>query len=142
MKKKLTPKQTQFVKEYLIDLNATQAAIRSGYSKKTSHATGQENLKKPIVKAAIQEAIKKRSEKTDITAEYVLSTIKETIERCKDPDTYDSKAILKGCELLAKHLGLLKDKVEHTGSNGAPVQVAHVTTASIKKMLSEIGDKI
>ena len=44
---KLTPKQQQFVREYLIDFNATQAAIRAGYSPKTAQVIGAENLKKP-----------------------------------------------------------------------------------------------
>ncbi len=45
----LTPKQQLFVAEYLVDLNATQAAVRAGYSKKTAYSVGHENLKKPEV---------------------------------------------------------------------------------------------
>ena len=52
----LTPKQQRFVEEYLIDLNATQAAIRAGYSEKTAYSVGHENLKKPEIQKAIQEA--------------------------------------------------------------------------------------
>lgn len=69
---KLTDLQRKFVKEYLIDLNATQAAIRAGYSEKTAYSIGQENLKKPQISAAIQAAINKRAEKTEITADKVL----------------------------------------------------------------------
>lgn len=69
---KLTPKQDRFVAEYLIDLNATQAAIRAGYSLKTAHVTGHDTLKKPEVAAAIQEAQTKRGEKLEVTAEWVL----------------------------------------------------------------------
>ncbi len=68
----LTNKQKRFVEEYLIDLNASQAAIRAGYSKKTAGEIGYENLKKPELQAAIQTAIKKRSERTEITAVKVL----------------------------------------------------------------------
>ncbi len=49
----MTPKQTKFIEEYLIDFNATQAAIRAGYSPKTAYSTGQENLKKPVIQEAI-----------------------------------------------------------------------------------------
>lgn len=72
---KLTTKQQMFVKEYLIDLNATQAAIRAGYSVKTAGKIGQENLIKPEIKAAIQEAMDKRANKLEITAERVLQEI-------------------------------------------------------------------
>lgn len=71
----LTPKQAQFVEEYLIDLNATQAAIRAGYSEKTAGNIGQENLTKPEIQAAITAAKKKRSERTEITQDMVLKEI-------------------------------------------------------------------
>ena len=75
MSKPLTAKQSMFVKEYLIDLNATQAAIRAGYSEKTAGKIGQENLIKPDVQAAIQIAMDSRASKLDITAERVLAEI-------------------------------------------------------------------
>ena len=68
----LTAKQAAFVKEYLVDLNATQAAIRAGYSERSAYSIGQENLCKPEIQAAIQEEVKKRSERTEITADMVL----------------------------------------------------------------------
>ena len=57
----LTPKQARFVEEYLIDLNATQAAIRARYSEKTAKSAGHENLTKPDIQAAITEAMQLRS---------------------------------------------------------------------------------
>lgn len=68
----LTAKQRAFVREYLIDLNATQAAIRAGYSEDTARSIGAENLTKPDVMAAIEAAMKLRSERTQITADMVL----------------------------------------------------------------------
>lgn len=134
----LTPKQQRFVEEYLVDLNATQAAIRAGYSEKTAGAIGGENLEKPEIAAAIQAEMDKRSERTAITADYVLQSIVSTMERCKQaepvfdrkgdpvevetPDggtakayTFNAAAVLKGAELLGKHLKLFTDKVEHSG---------------------------
>lgn len=73
----LTPKQQRFVEEYLIDLNATQAAIRSGYSEKTAQQMGSENLLKPVIAKAIQEAQNKRTEQTQIDAAYVLKRLVE-----------------------------------------------------------------
>lgn len=71
----LTAKQRAFVREYLIDLNATQAAIRAGYSADTAKQIGSENLSKPDVAAAIQAAMDSRAERTDITADRVLKEL-------------------------------------------------------------------
>src|SRR5271166_5586839 len=66
---KLTPKQARFVQEYLIDLNAAQAAIRAGYSAKTARVIGHENLTKPDIAAAIEKAKAKRAERTELTSD-------------------------------------------------------------------------
>lgn len=143
----LTPKQQRFVEEYLIDLNATQAAIRAGYSKKTAAVIGAENLIKPNIQKAIEVAQNKRAERTEITQDYVLSNIQKVIERCmqqeavqardgspllvQGPDgdlaclfEFKENGALKGLELLGKHLGLFKDKIEHTGKDGGPIDLS------------------
>lgn len=71
----LTTKQQRFVEEYLVDLNATQAAIRAGYSADTAGAIGHENLKKPEIQLALQEARKEQQKRTGITADAVLLEI-------------------------------------------------------------------
>lgn len=68
----LTPKQARFVQEYLVDLNATAAAKRAGYSEKTAASTGHENLGKPEIQMAISEAQGKRAQRTEITQDRVL----------------------------------------------------------------------
>jgi phage terminase small subunit len=73
----LTDKQRRFVAEYLIDLNATQAAIRAGYSEATARQMGAENLSKPDIANAIAERSKGTAKKLDITAEKVLAAIAE-----------------------------------------------------------------
>ncbi len=73
MDKKLTPKQKIFIKEYLIDLNATQAAIRAGYSEKTANRIATENLSKPVIREALTQAMEKRENELEITAEMVLN---------------------------------------------------------------------
>lgn len=73
----LTPKQQRFVEEYLIDLNATQAAIRSGYSEKTARQIGEQNLSKLDIQKAIQEALQERKERVQIDADYVLKRLVE-----------------------------------------------------------------
>lgn len=71
----LTAKQQRFVAEYLIDLNATQAAIRAGYSDKTAGAVGHENLNKPEIAAALKSAMDARAQRTEITADRVLAEL-------------------------------------------------------------------
>ena len=114
---KLTSKQALFCKEYLIDLNATQAAIRAGYSKNTACAIGTENLRKPNIALSIQEAMAERSESTGITASYVLEGIKKLTDTLLTGE--DPKSAYKGFELLGKHLTLFSDKIDHTSSDGS-----------------------
>ena len=71
----VTPKQARFVDEYLIDLNATQAAIRAGYSEKTSRQIGEQNLTKLVIKEAIAERMKAREQRTEITQDRVLKEL-------------------------------------------------------------------
>lgn len=72
---KLTPKQKRFCEEYLIDLNATQAAIRAGYSMKRAKEIGHQQLQKPLVQESIQKAMNERSKRTEITADSVLEEL-------------------------------------------------------------------
>jgi len=75
VKKKLTNKQKQFVNEYLVDLNGTQAAIRAGYSKSTAGVIASENLKKPYIQEAIAKAVENRARRTLITQDRVLKEL-------------------------------------------------------------------
>ena len=126
---KLTAKQARFVEEYLIDLNATQAAVRAGYSEATAKQQGSRLLTNVDVQAAITAKQATRSERVRITQDYVLSSIVDVMERCKqvspvldrkgDPVmvetptgelaaayTFNAMAVLKGAELAGKHLGM------------------------------------
>ena len=113
----LNAKQQRFAEEYLIDLNATQAAERAGYSAKTAYSIGQRLLKDVEVAAFIQAAMDKRSERTAITADYVLEGIKSVTERCAAKgEEFNPPSALKGYELLGKHLKMFTDKVAVEGS--------------------------
>lgn len=76
----LTDKQEMFCREYLIDLNATQAAIRAGYSEKTARASGCENLTKPDIQNRIAELKADRNEQVSVDAAYVLRRLIEIDE--------------------------------------------------------------
>jgi len=120
-----------FVKEYLVDLNATQAAIRAGYSEHTAKDIGCENLAKPNIQQAIQESMDKRAQKVDISAENVLQSILDIRDTCTSKIGITSKVTgeqlgetmidvsgaLKANELLGKHLMLFTDKVIQANLN-------------------------
>jgi phage terminase small subunit len=77
----LTPKQKRFVSEYLLDLNATKAAVRAGYSEKTAEQQGYRLLRNVQVAEAVQKAVEERAERKSLSADYVIDGIVETIER-------------------------------------------------------------
>lgn len=111
----LTAKQKTFVQEYLIDLNATAAARRAGYSAKTADRIGPELLGKTCVSQAIQAAMQARQQRTEITQDYVIGKLAEIAEKdasdCQDSDLkYSSK--LKALELLGKHVGAFERQEE------------------------------
>lgn len=73
--RKLTAKEERFCREYIIDLNATQAAKRAGYSEKSAYSIGQENLKKPEIESFIHQLLSKRAKRLEIKADNVLNEI-------------------------------------------------------------------
>lgn len=130
---KLTPKQQRFCEEYLIDLNATQAAIRSGYSKKTAYSIGTENLKKPEIEKYIKQRLDEKEKALiadqDEVLKYLTSVLRGqsksteiVIEGFGDGSTKarkmekepSEKDKLKAAELLGKRYGLYTEKVEET----------------------------
>lgn len=121
MAAKLTDKQRTFVAEYLVDLNATQAAIRAGYSVKTAGSIGEENLRKPEIRAAIAEAQAERAEKTQRTALDVLKDIQAVSRQAWEAD--DLKTALKGLELEGRHLGMFTDKVDLNAKGNLTVKL-------------------
>jgi phage terminase small subunit len=78
-KKKLTAKQAAFCREYMIDRNATQAAIRAGYSEKTAYSVGHENLSKPEIAAEIRKLEKEAAERNRVSIDEVVQFLAETM---------------------------------------------------------------
>ena len=134
----LLAKQQRFVQEYLLDLNATQAAIRAGYSPKTADVQASRLLTNVKVREAIAEAMAKRSERTQIDQDWVLWVLKTNVEqalravpvRNKQGEeigdyTYDGAVVNKAAELLGRHLRMFPERRELTGENGGPIEVVH-----------------
>ena len=187
--KTLTPKQARFVEEYLIDLNATQAATRAGYSAKTAASQGERLLRNVEVAKAIQAAQAARSARTEITQDMVLrelakigfSDIRKVVRwgttELRTTEGKDGEAVTEpyhGLRLVAadeidddtaaaiaevsegrdglkvkfhdkkgalvdigRHIGMFKDRVEHTGKDGGPVEVVHMTPEAIRKVMEQ-----
>jgi phage terminase small subunit len=93
----LTPKQQRFVEEYLRDLNATQAALRAGYSKRTANEQAAQLMKHPEIIAAIDAAKTDRSERAGVSADWVLRRLVEEAE-ADLADLYDDKGDLRPIE--------------------------------------------
>lgn len=106
----MTDKQARFVQEYLLDLNATQAAIRAGYSEKSASRIGVELLNKTHVLKALEKAQKSRAAKVSRQSEDVLKDIIDLTREAREAG--DFKSAFKGLEMEGRHLGMFKDKVE------------------------------
>jgi len=102
---KLTAKQQRFCEEYLIDLNATQAAIRAGYSKKTAGTISTENMQKPLITDLITKLKQERAEITGINAAYVLKMSDELLKRCMSEGAdFNAAGAGKALDLIGKHI--------------------------------------
>ena len=115
--KKLTAKKSLFVQEYLIDVNATQAAIRAGYTERSAQQIGAENMLKPVLANAIQNAMDKRNERLEITQDSVLKNIESL--RVKAEKENQLSVAARCLELQGKHLRMFVDD----SRQGAVVQV-------------------
>lgn len=125
---KLTPKQKMFCNEYLIDLNATQAAIRAGYSPIAAKEIGYENLTKPHIKAYIEKKMAEREQRTEITQDQVLeelakiafANIDDYVEI--DDSAGDHKVIVKSTkDIPADKIAAISSIKQ--GSNGIEVKL-------------------
>lgn len=134
--KQLTDKQELFCQEYLIDLNATKAAIRAGYSEASAYSIGSENLRKPELRARVAQLMDERNKRTLVHQDFVIDNLVEVSQRClqkrpvmvfdpvdkemvqkkdsegRDVWEFDSSGANRALELLGKHLKMFTDKVD------------------------------
>lgn len=163
---KLTDKQELFAREFIKDLNATQAAIRAGYSEKTARAIGCENLTKPDIQQRIAELNQERMERVQIDADYVLRQAVKLHERCMqevEPITdrrgeeitdeqgrtvygFDAKGAAAALKLVGEHITVqafkTNVKAEHVGKDGKPIEVVNYSPADYKAAQSQLEGKL
>ncbi|HDL7851539.1 TPA: terminase small subunit [Yersinia enterocolitica] len=161
--KQLTPKQELFCREYLKDLNATQAAIRAGYSEKTAQVQSSRLLSNVMVQQRVGELAAERNIRVGIDADYVLRQAVKLHERCMqevEPITdrrgeeitdedgktifgFDAKGAAAALKLVGDHISVQAFKVnvknEHTGPNGGPIQYVDITEEELQDRLKELG---
>lgn len=122
---KLNQKQKIFCEEYIIDLNATQSAIRAGYSEKTSYSIGQRLLKKVEIQIYIEKLMKEKEDKRIAKQDEVLEFLTKVM-RGEEKDAFGLDANLqdrtKCAELLGKRYGTFKEQVNLGGA--VPVVIA------------------
>lgn len=136
----MTEKQKRFADEYLKDLNATQAAIRAGYSKKTAYSIGFEILKKPEIKSYIERQLDKVHEETIADAKEVMGYLTSVMRGQSEADVVvvegtgdgyseaklikkppDEKERLKAAELLGKRYGLFTERMQVEGNTAVTI---------------------
>lgn len=125
---KLTPKQARFVEEYRIDRNATQAAIRAGYSEKTAYAIGSENLTKPEILAEIDKGTAALSEELQLTTKMVVEGLFTEAKLAGEGSSASARVAAWG--LLGKHLKMFTEKHEHSGA--VVLTLEQMVVASLK----------
>lgn len=126
---KLTLKQRRFIEEYLIDFNATQAAIRAGYSEKTAYSVGHENLSKPEIKSEIDRLTAQMTEKAIVTKEMVLQGLLDEARMYDEGASHSAR--VSAWAHLGKHLGIFMDKVELSGK---------VEVTSLGSLIDELSE--
>lgn len=198
----LTEKQARFCEEYLLDLNATQAAIRAGYSPDTAYSIGHEILKKPETQSVLDQMRAERSKATKIDAAWLLERlaaeasadvrdlydehgavkpidewplifrqgliqsieVEEEYDEVDDPDDefrdpddlrkrkkirkavgrvvkFKLDSRVKRLELIGRHIGVkaFSDRMEVTGKDGGPIEVAHTARDRIADRLAKLS---
>lgn len=144
---KLTIKQKRFVEEYLIDFNATQAAIRAGYSEDTAYSIGSENLNKPEIKRMIEEKTKEFSDKAVLTKEMVVaelmkigfSNMQDYMSITKDGDPFVDLSALTRDQAAAISEFTVDDYTEGRGDDARDVKRVKIKLSDKRAALVDLG---
>ena len=133
---KLGPKMEIFVREYLVDLNASAACLRAGYKTNNPTRMGTQLLRHPLVKQAIEKQMDNRKERMELTADYVLNKLVSIVE---ENENGNPNAALRGLELLGKHLGLYRDRQEISGPDGGAIEMEQKIKENVADFTSSLS---
>jgi len=133
----LTEKQRLFCYEFLKDLNGSQAALRAGYNTKYPEKVANELKRNEGVQVALAFLRKGQEEKLSLDVSFVLNKIVKSMERAEKKG--NETAVLRGAELLAKHLGMFVDRQEISGPNGEAI---HVKEEQLRQTAEDFKSKI
>lgn len=118
----------RFVDEYVVDFNATRAAIRAGYSAKTAQVQSSKLLSKPIIKAAVDERKKSIKKRTVDYRQYLIKKSRRIIDKCSGDERWNPQGANGAIRNMVDILGLKTEKYEVSGPNGGAIQVQHDLT--------------
>jgi phage terminase small subunit len=148
----LTEKHERFCEEYQLDLNATQAATRAGYSAKTARITGQRLLAREDVQERLREMRRRRAERTQVEADQVLLRLQDVAEKCmtevptRDADgeevgtrMVNASGAIRALELLGKHLGLFVDRQQIVSDQETTISLEWTTHDPVKLRQPDSG---
>ncbi|WP_315360802.1 terminase small subunit [Neisseria bacilliformis] len=137
----LTDRQARFVDEYLVDLNATQAAVRAGYSAKTASVIGAENLAKPNIQKAIQARQEVLKMKTEITQEWVVERYRRIVEGCDKRLFFKDDGSVKPPSEWSAEMGMAVAafEVQELGDEGLAVSVSKLRFQDAKAALDSLA---
>lgn len=154
---KLNEKQEAFCREYIIDLNATQAAIRAGYSAKTAQEQSSRLLSNAMVSDRVAELKAERAQRTQIDADWVLTAAKRVYDRCMQDEpvldrkgepvmcttangsvaaayTFDAAGANKALDTIGKHVNVnaFKTSIDHSSSDGSMTPITKIERVIIR----------
>ena len=124
----LTVRQRRFVEEYLVDFDGSAAVLRAGYNTKYANRLAYEMLQHPGIRAAIDAVTLARASESTLKPDYVINKIRSTIEKAEQANNHN--AVLRGCELLARSLGMFVERKEISGPNGDAIRLQQVQEAA------------
>jgi phage terminase small subunit len=124
----LNPQQRLFCENYIISYNGADAYRKAGYKGKYPAKAAYQMLQTPGIRACIDQMTLQRADESIIKPEYVVKKIVKTIEKAEKDNNHS--AVLRGCELMARHLGMFIERQEVSGPNGNPIELKAVRDAA------------
>lgn len=132
---KLSAKMQTFADEYLVDLNASKAVVRALYKTNNPNRLGPELLRHPLIIEYLDEKMKKRRDRMEIKADYLVEKLLKIIENCEEDNP---QAALRAIELAGKSIALWKDRQEISGPDGGAIEMEQRVKEDVADLKSKL----